>query len=76
MVSREENLFNLRNLTNDVVKPYDISRLRKFIVRPGVDIREVAAADLGEFVVIEILGHKGKGTQTYRYGVSSSMERL
>ena len=39
----------------------DVSRLKPFIVAPGVDVKAVAAADLGEALVDSILAHKGNG---------------
>ena len=36
-----------------------MSRLKPFIVAPGVDVQAVAAADLGEAQVDAILGHRG-----------------
>ena len=63
VISREANVFQLRNLTNGEVKPFDISRLSLFIVRPDSDVREIAAADLGESVALEVLTHRGKASK-------------
>ena len=37
----------------------DVSRLKHFILAPGVDVRAVAVADLGESEVLRVLSHTG-----------------
>jgi hypothetical protein len=61
IVSRKANSFELEDLTGGPSKTVDISRLKPFLVAPGVDVKAVAAADLGEALVDSILAHRGKG---------------
>jgi hypothetical protein len=49
----------LEDLTGGPEKTVDASRLKHFIVAPGVDVQAVAAADLGEAQVQAVLGHRG-----------------
>jgi hypothetical protein len=49
----------LEDLTGGPSKTVDVSRLKVFIVAPGVDVQAVAAADLGEAQVDSVLAHKG-----------------
>ena len=48
----------VRNLTNDALHEYDISRLRVFLVATNVDPKAVAASNLGEAEVDQILDHR------------------
>ena len=61
IVSRKANSFELEDLTGGPSKTVDISRLKPFFVAPGVDVKAVAAADLGEALVDSILAHRGNG---------------
>ena len=61
IVSRRANSFELEDLTGGPSKTVDVSRLKPFIVSTGVDVKAVAAADLGEALVDSILAHKGNG---------------
>jgi hypothetical protein len=61
VVSRKANSFELEDLTGGPSKTVDISRLKPFLVAPGVDVKAVAAADLGEALVDSILAHRGNG---------------
>ena len=63
VVSTERNNVTVKDLTADNYHTYDISRLRHFIVAPGIDPRDIAAADLAEEVVRKILKHKGNPKQ-------------
>ena len=63
VVSRERNNITVKDLTSDICSTYDISRVRHFYVAPGVDPRDVAAADLAEQVVRQIISHKGHAKQ-------------
>ena len=38
---------------------YDVSRLKHFLVAPGVNVKELAAADMGEVEIAEIIDHRG-----------------
>ena len=49
----------LEDLTGGPEKTVDVSRLKHFLVAPGVDVQAVAAADLGEAQVQAVLGHRG-----------------
>ena len=49
----------LRDLTSDARREVDVSRLRPFVVAPGVEVKALAAADLGEAEVKDILQHRG-----------------
>lgn len=59
IVSKEGNNVRLEDLTGGPEKTVDVSRLKHFIVAPGVDVQAVAAADLGEAQVQAVLGHRG-----------------
>ena len=59
VVSRDSNNITVKDLTSDVCYTYDIERLRHFHVAPGIDPRDIAAADLSEQVVRTILSHRG-----------------
>ena len=59
VVSRKKNVVTVRDLTSDALREYDVSRLRPFRVAPGVKVKDVAAADLGEVEVSEVLDHRG-----------------
>jgi hypothetical protein len=56
---RRGNTAILRDLTSDATREVDVSRLRPFIVAPGVKPKDIAAADLGEAEVSEVLAHRG-----------------
>jgi hypothetical protein len=58
-MSRQKNTVILRDLTSDARRETDVSRLRPFLVAPGVDVKVLAAADLGEAEVTQVLEHKG-----------------
>ncbi len=58
IVSRKANSFELEDLTGGPSKTVDISRLKPFLVAPGVDVKAVAAADLGGALVDSILAHR------------------
>ena len=59
IMSRKANSVELEDLTGGPSKTVDVSRLKPFLVAPGVDVKAVAAADLGEASVDAILAHKG-----------------
>ena len=59
IVSRKANSAELKDLTGGTSKTVDVSRLKHFTVAPGVDVKAVAAADLGEAEVDAILAHRG-----------------
>ena len=59
VMERRGNTAVIRDLTNDATREVDLSRLRVFLVAPGVDPKAVAAADLGEAEVQGILDHRG-----------------
>jgi hypothetical protein len=59
IVARKANTAELEDLTGGPSKTVDVSRLKPFIVAPGVDVQAVAAADLGEAQVDAILAHRG-----------------
>jgi hypothetical protein len=59
IMSRVRNTAILRDLTSGTLDEYDVSRLRIFLVTPSSDIRQLAAADLGEAEVLEVIGHRG-----------------
>ena len=59
VMSRQKNTVILRDLTSDVRREVDVSRLRPFVVAPGVDVKALAAADLGEAEVAQVLEHRG-----------------
>jgi hypothetical protein len=53
------NNVELEDLTGVPTKTVDASRLKHFMVAPGVDVQAVAAADLGEASVQAVLAHRG-----------------
>ena len=57
--SVQGNSYSLKDLTGGKPKVVDISRLKFFYVPEGVDVKAIAAADLGESEVAKILSHKG-----------------
>ena len=59
VVGMDANNVSLRDLTGGPDKEVDVSRLKPFAVDEGVDPKAVAAADLGETEVVEILAHRG-----------------
>jgi hypothetical protein len=59
VTKRAANNAVLEDLTGGPSKTVDVSRLKVFIVAPGVDVQAVAAADLGEAQVDSVLAHKG-----------------
>ena len=59
VVSRKANRVELEDLTGGKSRKVDVSRLKPFLVGPGVDPPRVAAADLGEVQVDAVLAHKG-----------------
>jgi hypothetical protein len=59
ILSRKANSVELEDLTGGPSKTVDVSRLKPFLVAPGVDVKAIAAADLGEASVDAILAHKG-----------------
>ena len=59
IISRKANSVELEDLTGGPSKTVDVSRLKPFLVAPGVDVKAVAAADLGEASVDAILAHRG-----------------
>lgn len=63
VMSRAQNTVILRDLTNDARREADVSRLRQFLVEPGLDLKATAAADLGETEVKTILEHRGTARQ-------------
>jgi hypothetical protein len=59
IAQKDGNNVLLEDLTGGPEKTVDVSRLKHFIVAPGVDVQAVAAADLGEAQVQAVLGHRG-----------------
>ncbi len=59
ITERSANTALLEDLTGGPSKTVDVSRLKPFKVAPGVDVQAVAAADLGEAQVAEVLSHRG-----------------
>jgi hypothetical protein len=53
------NNVTLEDLTGGPEKHVDVSRLKHFIVAPGVDVQAVAAADMGEAQVDAVIAHRG-----------------
>ena len=49
----------LEDLTGGRTKTVDVSRLKPFLVGPGVDPTKLAAADLGEVEVEAVMAHRG-----------------
>jgi hypothetical protein len=58
VVSRQANNVVLEDLTGGRTKTVDVSRLKPFLVGPGVDPTKLAAADLGEVEVEAVLAHR------------------
>jgi hypothetical protein len=63
VVSRKKNAVTVQDLTNGATHEYDVSRLRPFLVAPGVEVKELAAADMGEVEVAEVLEHRGSAAK-------------
>lgn len=59
VASREANKVVLEDLTGGRSKSVDVERLKPFLVGPGVDPPELAAADLGEVEVDKVMAHRG-----------------
>jgi hypothetical protein len=59
VLSRKKNVVVVRDLTSDAQHEYDVSRLRPFLVAPGVKVKDVAAADMGEVEVSKVIDHRG-----------------
>jgi hypothetical protein len=59
IVAREANSATLQDLTGGPQKKVDLSRLKLFLVAPGVDPQAVAAADMGEAQVESVVDHRG-----------------
>jgi len=59
IIAREANSATLEDLTGGPKKTVDVSRLKPFLLAPGVDPQAVAAADLGEAQVEAVLAHRG-----------------
>lgn len=59
VISQKANSFTLEDLTNGMGKTVDVSRLKPFLLAPGVDPQAVAAADLGETQVDVVLAYRG-----------------
>jgi len=70
VVGSKGNIYSLENLCTKKIHQYDVSRLKKFVVREGVDPLVIAAQDRDEAIVKEILDHniehKGK-RKTYSF---------
>ena len=58
VVSRQANNVVLEDLTGGRTKTVDVSRLKPFLVGPGVDPTKLAAADLGEVEVEAVMAHR------------------
>jgi hypothetical protein len=63
ILAREANSATLEDLTGGAQKIVDVSRLKPFLLAPGVDPQAVAAADMGEAQVESVLAHKGSARQ-------------
>ena len=50
---------SIRDLTGGPNQEVDVSRLKPFLVEDGVDPKALAAADLGETEVAEVVAHRG-----------------
>ena len=59
IVAKAGNNVTVEDLTGGPSKTFDVSRLKHFLVAPGVDVQAVAAADMGEAQVQEVLAHRG-----------------
>jgi hypothetical protein len=63
VVAKDSNNLSLEDLTGGPSKVVDVSRVKPFLVAPGVDPQAVAAADMGESLAISVLAHKGSSRQ-------------
>ena len=63
VIMRVRNNVTVRDLTNGAREEFDVSRLRPFLVSPTCDPKALAAADLGELEVSEVLDHRGSARQ-------------
>jgi hypothetical protein len=59
ILAKKGNNVTLEDLTGGSQKQVDVSRLKHFIVAPGIDVQAVAAADMGEAQVDAVLAHRG-----------------
>jgi hypothetical protein len=59
IVARDANIATLQDLTGGPQKKVDLSRLKRFLLAPGVDPQAVAAADMGEVQVESVVDHRG-----------------
>jgi hypothetical protein len=59
VVSRQANNVVIEDITGGRSKSVDVSRLKPFLVGPGVDPPKIAAADLGEAEVEAVMAHRG-----------------
>jgi hypothetical protein len=59
IAAREGNNVTLIDLTGGPEKTVDVSRLKHFIVAPGVDVQAVTTANLGEAQVEAVIAHQG-----------------
>ena len=59
VISKVKNTYTLSDLTSDKLYTRDISRLKQFVVEVDTDPVEVAARDMSEMTVRNILSHKG-----------------
>ena len=59
VISMEVNNVSIRDLTGGPNQEVDVSRLKPFLVEDGVDPKALAAADLGETEVAEVVAHRG-----------------
>ena len=50
VVARLKNNITVRDLTNDAHHEYDVSRLKPFIVAPGVEVKDVAAVEVSKIL--------------------------
>jgi hypothetical protein len=49
----------IRDLTCEKTQEVDVTRLKPFLVSPRVDPKVLAAADLGELEVVNVVDHRG-----------------
>jgi hypothetical protein len=61
IVARDANVATLQDqdLTGGPQKKVDLSRLKRFLLAPGVDPQAVDAADMGEVQVESVVDHRG-----------------
>jgi hypothetical protein len=59
IIERKANSAMLEDLTGGPQKTVDVSRLKIFLLAPGVNPQVVAAADMGEVQVDSVLAHRG-----------------